>query len=147
MKAKTMALLVVATLFLFLIGCSSSELQYAIEIPYDDFAKVQGTPSRLVAICMLVPVGSPFTVTLWSNQTTGFQWSEQAMVEDLNIVQQTDHEFLLPDVKETVGAAGKERWTFRALKQGITTISTEYSQPWKDGQKDDFEFFLTVSVY
>jgi len=146
MKSKIFVLLIVATSFLILGACSSAKPQYSVEAQYDEFAAVQETISRHVTKSIGVPAGSSFTVTLWSNQTTGFKWSESAMIGDQTILQQTDHKYVAPEAKEVVGAAGNEVWTFKAVKAGTTMVSMEYSQPWEGGQKDAFGFFLTVNV-
>ncbi|MFX1270006.1 MAG: protease inhibitor I42 family protein, partial [Promethearchaeota archaeon] len=83
-------------------------------------------------------------ITLCSNHTTGFQWSE-ARIGDETLVEEVSHEFVPPN-GQTVGAAGKEVWTFKALKEGRTTISMEYSQPWEGGTKAEWTFELTVEV-
>jgi len=146
MKSKIFVLLMLATLFLLLGACSSAKPQYSVEAQYDEFAKVQETVSRHVTKSIDIPAGSSFTVTLWSNQTTGFKWSDLAMIGDQTIVQQTDHKYVAPEDKGVVGAAGNEVWTFKAVKAGITMVSMEYSQTWEGGQKDAFGFFLTVNV-
>ncbi len=146
MKSKMFAMLTVATLFLLLGACSSAKAQYTVEAQYEDFAKVQGTISRHVTKSLDVPAGSSITVTLWSNQTTGFRWSESANIQDQTIVQQTGHKYLAPEDKGVVGSAGNEVWTFKTLKAGTTMVSMEYSQPWEGGQKDVFGFFLTINV-
>ena len=146
MKSKIPVLLMVAILFLLLGACSSAKPQYSVQAQYEEFAAVQETISRHVTKSIDVPAGSSFTVTLWSNQTTGFKWSELAMIGDQPIVQQIDHKYTAPEDKGIVGAAGNEVWTFKALKSGTTMISMEYSQPWEGGQKDAFGFFLTVNI-
>jgi len=90
--------------------------------------------------------GDSFTVTLCSNATTGFKWSESAKISDPAVVQQIGHEFVSPKAKGVVGAAGKEVWTFKALKKGTSTISLEYSRPWEGGEKGEWTFNLTVVV-
>ena len=91
-------------------------------------------------------VGDSFTVTLCSNATTGFQWSESAQISDPTVIQQTDHKFVSPEAEGLVGAPGKEVWTFKALKKGTSTVSLEYSRPWEGGEKGEWTFNLTVVV-
>jgi predicted secreted protein len=148
MKMKFgLTIFLIATILLVLVsGCSPNNAQYAIVVPYEDFAEVQGTISRHVTESLNVPINSSFTVTLWSNQTTGFKWSESATIEDQTIVQQTNHKYLAPEDEEIVGAAGNEIWTFTTLINGTTTLYLEYSQPWDGGQKDAFGFFLSIVV-
>jgi inhibitor of cysteine peptidase len=92
-----------------------------------------------------VSAGSSFTVTLCSNQTTGFQWSESAQISDQTVIRQTGHKFE-PPKGGLVGAAGQEVWTFEALKKGTSTISMEYSRPWEGGEKGTWKFNLTIVV-
>lgn len=97
-----------------------------------------------------VAVGDLLVVTLCSNPTTGFQWSENAEIGDAAVLEQLSHEFIAPkgsDKKDPPpGASGKEVWTFRALTGGTTSVSMEYSQPWQDGEKGAWTFALTVTV-
>ena len=46
----------------------------------------------------------------------------------------------------SVGAAGKEVWTFEAIKKGTTKVRMEYSQPWEGGLKAEWTYTLTVTV-
>jgi len=97
-----------------------------------------------------VAVGDLLVVTLCSNPTTGFQWSENAEIGDAAVLEQLSHEFIAPkgsDKKNPPpGASGKEVWTFRALTGGTTNVSMEYSQPWQDGEKGAWTFALAVTV-
>ena len=112
--------------------------------------KVQDTISRHVSKEIEVSAGSSFTVTLRSNQTTGFKWSERAQVNGQTVLRQTGHEYLASqttgDKPPAPGTPGNEVWTFNALKKGTTDISMEYSQPWEGGKKDAFGCFLTIVV-
>jgi len=139
-----------AIVLLILTACSSGPEHLAVEASYDDFMKVQDTISRHVSKEIEVPAGSSFTVTLWSNQTTGFKWSEEAQINDQTVLRQTGHEYLAyettGDEPPAPGTPGNEVWTFNALKKGTTDISMEYSQPWEGGEKEAFGFFLTVVV-
>ena len=93
-----------------------------------------------------VPAGGSLTVTLCSNPTTGFQWSESAQISDESVLEQVDHEFVPPEAENIVGGAGKEVWTFKALKKGTTEVSMEYSRPWEGGEKAEWTFTVTVVV-
>jgi inhibitor of cysteine peptidase len=85
-----------------------------------------------------------FTVTLESNQTTGYSW-ELKEIGDTSILQKTSNEYIAPDTN-LVGAGGQEVWTFKALKAGETTLTMEYSQPWEGGDKANKTFSITVIV-
>lgn len=112
-----------------------------IEVSCNDFNKEQHIKQEAE-----VAVGDLFTVSLCSNPTTGFQWSESAQISDQTVLQQKEHNFIPPkDSKPPVtGAAGQEVWTFNVLKEGTSTISMEYSRPWQGGEKAEWTFELTV---
>jgi inhibitor of cysteine peptidase len=88
--------------------------------------------------------GGILTVTLESNQTTGYGW-ELKEISDPSVLQKTESEYETP-VSGLVGAGSKEVWTFKALNAGTTTLSMEYSQPWEGGQKGAKSFTITVVV-
>jgi len=114
-----------------------------VDVSCDDFYKQQHISKEVE-----VTVGDSCTVTLCSNPTTGFLWSESAQISDQTVLEQTDHKFVPPPERpEPVeGEAGKEVWTFKALKKGTSTISLEYSRPWEGGEKGAWTFVLTVVV-
>lgn len=93
--------------------------------------------------------GSSVTVALCSNPTTGFQWG-QAQVADPTVVVETDHQFVEPGQSANgdplIGAPGQDVWTFKAFKNGSTTISVDYSRPWEGGEKAEWTFNLTITV-
>jgi len=141
MKAKLVLLCAVGVLSLFLFACAPAARQASVEVSCDDFSQ-QNYITRQVE----VGAGGTLTVTLCSNQTTGFAWSETAQISDQSVLQQTDHRFVSPEAEGVVGAAGKEVWTFNALKKGTSTVSVEYSRPWEGGEKGVWTFNLTVTV-
>lgn len=140
MKIKLMIVGVIAVLALSLVACSAGSKEKSIEVSIDDL-----TSQKNISQQVEVPVGGSLKVTLGSNQTTGFQWSEQAQVGDTSVVKQTKHEYVAPE-SEAMGAPGKEVWTFTAMKKGATTISMEYSRPWEGGEKAEWTYKLTVTV-
>ena len=128
---------------LILGGCGPSKSQEAsVDVSCDDFTKLQSISKEIE-----VGVDSSFTVTLCSNPTTGFQW-ESAKISDQTVLEQVDHQFVSPESEPPPppGTAGKEVWTFKALKAGKSTISIEYSQPWEGGEKAAWTYVLTVLV-
>lgn len=84
-------------------------------------------------------------MTLCSNPTTGFQWSESAKISDQTMLRQAAHKFVPPE-GDVPGAAGQEVWTFKAPKKGTATLSMEYSRLWEGGEKGEWTFKLTVVV-
>jgi len=116
--------------------------EISIEVSYDDFM-ANNDITREVEVA----VGDSIEVTLGSNATTGFQWSESAQISDQSVLEQKTHEYVAPDQQGgALGVAGKEVWTFEALESGTTTVSMEYSQPWEGGEKGSWTFVLTVVV-
>jgi inhibitor of cysteine peptidase len=129
-------------LSLGLLACAPAAKAVSVEVSCDDFYE-QNHISRAVEVA----AGDSFTVTLCSNPTTGFIWSEQAQIGDQTLLQQTGHEFVAPEEAEAImGAAGQEVWTFKALNKGEATVSMEYSRPWEGGEKGAWTFSLTVAV-
>ncbi len=93
-------------------------------------------------------VGEELTVTLGSNPTTGFGWSEFAEISDETIVQQTSHKYVGKEYEEPPppGTSGEEVWTFKALKKGTTTISIEYSRPWIEEDIGHWTVTITANI-
>ena len=140
MKKLTLVFIIAVTSAL-LFACAPAPKETSIEVSCDDFTKSQHISKE-----MEVAVGGLFTVTLCSNPTTGFSWSELARIGDQSVLQQTDHKFIAPQAKGMMGAPGNEVWTFKAFKKGQTIISMEYGRPWEGGEKDAWTFNLTVVV-
>ena len=115
----------------------------SVEVSCDEFMAVQDISQELE-----VNVDDSFIVTLCSNPTTGFQWSETAQISDQTVLEQVDHKFVSPESEPPPppGTPGQEIWTFKALEEGTSTISMEYSQPWEGGEKGEWTFELTVVV-
>ena len=90
--------------------------------------------------------GDSVVVTLCSNPTTGYRWSESAQVSDEAVLRQTDHEYEPAEEENIVGGAGKEVWAFQALDKGTATVSMEYSRPGEGGEKGHWTFIATVTV-
>ena len=92
-----------------------------------------------------IPLNGSLIVTLDSNASTGFHWSQQAQISDQTVLRQTDHKYL-PPAGGAPGAPGKEVWTFEALSEGTSTIFMEYRQPWKPSGQPAQVFGLIVVV-
>ncbi len=92
-KLKLILPVTLAAVLLALPACSSDLAQVVVEVTYDEFLEVKDTISRHVSKNIEVSAGSSFKVALWSNQTTGFKWSESAIIGDRSVIQQLDHEF------------------------------------------------------
>jgi inhibitor of cysteine peptidase len=149
MKTRIMAILImVGVLVTTVVGCSSADA--AANVPRNTHRNIEVGIDELMQNKQLVRSieinkGDTLTLTLGSNPTTGFSWTEQTLISDKAIIEQTNHESVAP-ATNALGAAGKEVWTYRALKAGTTEISTEYSRPWTGGEKAEWTFDLTVIV-
>ena len=137
MKLKLILVCTLLALSLSLFACTSR--QAALEISCDEFRKDQHFTWEVE-----VNTGDSVTVTLCSNPTTGFQWSESAQISDQTVLEQVDHEFVPPEAKGVEGAAGKEVWTFKALKKGTVTTFLEYSRPWVE--EDALHWTVTITT-
>lgn len=111
-----------------------------IEVSYDELAATKHI-SREIEITHF----GILQVTLYSNQTTGYSWSETAQIADFKVLQQESHEYVAPTANR-VGAGGKEVWVFKTLAPGKTTLNAAYSQPWAGGEKGEWTFELNVTV-
>jgi inhibitor of cysteine peptidase len=140
MKLRTIPIFAMLILSLWLTACAPAP-GTSVKVSCDDFSNQPNIIKQLS-----VAAGSTFTVTLCSNATTGYKWSEAAQISDPTVVQQTGHEFVSPENTGIVGAPGNEVWTFKALKKGSSTITMDYSRPWAGGEKGTWTFNLAVMV-
>jgi len=138
MKIKLILVCTLVALSLGLVACTSK--QVSLEISCDDFMKDQHFSWEAEA-----NADDSIIVTLCSNPSTGFQWSETAQISDETVLRQINHEFVPPE-KAVPGAAGQEVWTFKALRAGTSTISMEYGRPWEGGEKGEWTFIATITV-
>ena len=143
MKSKLILTYAMVAISLCLFACAPATKQVSIEVSCDDFMKLQHISKEAEVL-----VDGSLTVTLCSNPTTGFVWSESAQISDQTVLQQVDHKFISPvsEPPPPPGTPGQEVWTFKALKEGTSTISMEYSRPWEGGEKGEWTFVLTVTV-
>ena len=142
MKAKLILVCAMAAISLFLFACLPASKQASVEVSCDDFIELNHISQEVE-----VAVDSPLMVTLCSNPTTGFQW-ESAQITDQTVLEQVDHKFVSPESEPPPppGTPGQEVWTFKALKEGESTISIAYSRPWEGGEKGAWTFTLAVVV-
>ena len=138
MNSKVALVGPIAMLALLLVACTPVP---SIELSCDDFGA-----TRAVSKEITVAPGDTFTVILCSNATTGFKWSVTPQISDTDVMMQISHKFEPPENTGMVGAAGKETWTFKALKSGSAITNMTYSQPWGDSEQDAWVFHLSVVV-
>jgi inhibitor of cysteine peptidase len=145
----------IALLLVLMIGCiglgactaanadSGAKLDLSVQAGNADFTS---SANKTVTRSIGLAVGQKVVVSLWSNPTTGYSWSEQAAIQNNTLMTQLDHKFVAPTDSQVVGAAGSEVWTFQATATGETTVTLQYGQPWSGGEKTLYTFALTVTV-
>ena len=137
-------LLVIGILFVMVLstaGCSAGNV--SVEFTCDDFSE-----SNHITHDISTAVGSKIEITLCSNPTTGFDWDE-VQIADTSALKLVNRELLAPgspDNPPAPGTAGKEVFTFKALKQGTGTAKIEYSRPWEGGEKGVWTYTMTVNA-
>ena len=142
MRLRLTLVIAILASVLLLSSCLTSR-EYFVEISCDQFGKNSQYTSEIS-----MDVGDMVTVTLCSNPTTGFEWSEQ--ISNETVIKQVEHEFLPPEDDEeqlpVPGTAGKEIWVYEAFETGTSTISFEYGQPRQGGEKGEWTYGLTLVV-
>lgn len=89
-----------------------------------------GKEYRDPSVPIVVEKGEEFTIALESNPTTGYRWMLQKELDEKIITLQKT-EFEEPE-SNLLGAPGEERWTFKAVGLGRTTIELKYARPWEE---------------
>ncbi len=145
MKAHISALVLLTAASL--LGCTKTDAPAphepqtsTIEVSYDELQN-QKQISRSISLS----VGDTLQVSLGSNGSTGFQWTEKMLISDPKVMVQTGHD-AVAGATDRPGAPGKEVWTLQAKEPGNTTVSTTYGRPWPGGEKDSWVFSANVSV-
>ncbi len=133
--------LVSVVLTLLSVACSdplTPEKDITVTVGYDSFTQDSSYSGsvRLLA-------GGTLTIKLFSNGSTGYQWSNPAQLSDPTVLEQTGHQFIPPIVPDP-GAGGQEEWTFRATGRGNCVVYTEYKR--SSDTVPNWTFTLTVTV-
>ena len=115
-------------------------LYSSISIPIEEFPN-----HPHIDVVMNAVVGEELTVTLGSNPTTGFQWSENAEISDESVIKQVSHKFVGPET-DVPGTPGEEVWTFRAFKKGTVITFLEYSRPWIEEDVGHWTVTITTTI-
>lgn len=76
-------------------------------------------------------INKNFTIKLNSNPTTGYQWQliKPLDAKSLKLVSSN----FIPPKTTRVGAGGVEVWTFKALRNGKTSLTFGYLRSWEKG--------------
>jgi predicted secreted protein len=155
MKMKTLVTTILTGLVLLLGACSSTNSaadntvpaapdKYQVIITGDDFNQATNINKQIE-----VKAGDTITITLDSNATTGFSWTEQAVISDTKILTQTAHQYIEPKIEgdtSLAGMGGSEEWTFKSNQTGTVKVNLSYDRPWEGGEKGVRTFELTVIV-
>jgi inhibitor of cysteine peptidase len=87
-----------------------------------------------------VKSGEEFIIKLESNPTTGYSWHPSF---DEAILELISHEFI--SRTKQIGARGEDRFDFKAIKPGITTIKMIYKRSWEKKIQKEKEFFICIT--
>ncbi|HWA05457.1 MAG TPA: protease inhibitor I42 family protein [Ignavibacteria bacterium] len=88
-------------------------------------------------------VGENFTISLESNQSTGYSWSV-GMVSDNAQVVVAGMDYDLPDNAKT-GQGGAEVWHLKAVAPGSVKLMFYYARSWeKDAPAKTLTFNVTI---
>lgn len=138
------ALFIVAWL-VAIAGCGASQ-PLEIDVSCTAF---EGQPSPVVVDGGQVEpaVGESFTVSLCSNPSTGYSWSEDVGY-DRAVLELADREFVSGTAASppAVGAAGSEVFTFEVIGKGSTTIEMTYGRSFEPDQPPAWTYRLPVLV-
>jgi inhibitor of cysteine peptidase len=139
MKLKLIPILVAIISLTSFMACSQK--QVSLEISYEDLIK-----DKHLTWATSVDVDDIVVVILGSNPTTGFSWPDIAQISDSGVLKQTEHQFIPPGQTGVVGASGKDTWSFKAIKNGTTTILMDYVRPWESERESEWTFSATITV-
>jgi predicted secreted protein len=91
-----------------------------------------------------VPSGDDLVMTLCSNPSTGYAWSDPVVADSaILLVTGATAE---PAISPLPGAAGTQSWTFRAGQPGSTMVALSYDQPWDGGETGAWRVSVEVVV-
>jgi len=119
-----LALLAVAVLLAGTTGCARKKI-YG-----------EGTPT------IAASTGEDVIIELASNPTTGHSWMLSGQPDPLvAALMDTDY---TANPSTALGAGGHQRWTFRAVGRGSTTIRFTYGRTWEPAPTDRSAAFAIV---
>lgn len=93
---------------------------------------------------LVLKTGDEFVVELESNPSTGYSWTLDGNLPD-NVEQVGEPEFVEPGTGQ-VGAAGLERWTFRATGAGTGEVYLRYWRSFEPEAGSEETFMVEVTV-
>ncbi len=88
--------------------------------------------------------GASVVLSLCSNPTTGYRWSEPVS-SDTAVASVGGWEYVAPP-SDLIGASGAENVTIAANAPGTAVIAASYGQPWEGGDAGAWTIDLTIEV-
>lgn len=113
-----------------------------VKLSESDF-RDQGAPNQRREVTLRP--GAQLVVTLGSNPTTGYRWTEQAANTAPDVLKQLEHAFVGPE-QPIPGAGGQQRWVFQALQPGSAELTMSYGRAWEVERKGSWTLGLKVTV-
>ena len=107
-----------------------------------DCSAFEALPAQAQGIKLAV--GSDLLVTLCSNSSTGFTWSDP-VISDPSILSVSGSS-ADPAGSPQPGAAGTQTFGFHAEQVGSTSVRFGYNRAWEGGETDVWTLSLDVSV-
>jgi inhibitor of cysteine peptidase len=92
-------------------------------------ATAEGLQAQENVIDKKLKVNDPMTIELPANPTTGYRWQVEYDKDYLDFLGEDYRTGQKPGDRR-VGVGGISRFTFRALKAGLTKVSLKYQRPW-----------------
>jgi len=139
MRCRTLiALYIAISLLLCLAGCASDSQEVSVEVTCEEF-EAQPSISRNLEVIN----GATFKVILCSTPASGFKWQDEAEISKESILEQVSH---IVEVTSFADVSSHEVWTFKALKEGKSSITLEYDRPWASGNQSFWTFNLNLIV-
>jgi inhibitor of cysteine peptidase len=102
------------------------------------------TSNPAVTETVTVASGTPVALSLCSNPTTGYRWSEPVS-SDPAVASASGWVYSAP-ASDALGASGTEDLTIDSHAAGSAVITTSYDRPWEGGEKGAWTVQLTVEV-
>lgn len=92
-------------------------------------------------LALSVRCGDEFKIELESNPSTGYRW--HLIFFNKKILKFISSEFV-PKTASQIGGGGIERFNFKAIKEGTTSIKLVYKRAWEREATKSDEFFVNV---
>ncbi|MCK9597369.1 MAG: protease inhibitor I42 family protein [Candidatus Paceibacterota bacterium] len=86
--------------------------------------------------------GQNFLITLLGNQSSGYEWNANYDAEAVEFV---TREYVEMD-KTLANGAGLEKFTFKALKEGVTQIEFVFKKPVEEDDKAIDRIYYQITV-